>query len=262
MIKKTGKDEDQNFIDLGLQYRYINDEQIRECRETQQKRPVKSSLIEIALSHDFIDRNQYKVLKTIIKYKTLPSTPNKEFSKKDKKRDREFVEILLQEKFISYDQLKKCLELQKALVEYARIVPIANVIISQGLLWENADWENWNETLKEKSTSKILILSLKNDSLGKVYLINKKEISITLAGKDEVSLGRVVGADIQVNDNGVSRIHCKVRYVDYEKTWELIDMMSTYGTYLNEERISKTLLQSSDVIRIGQSLYQVMICRD
>ena len=54
--------------------------------------------------------------------------------------------------------------------------------------------------------------------------------------KAQLTIGRVKGADIQINDGTVSRIHCKLEYED-ANGWVLIDMMSTHGVYVNGVRI-------------------------
>jgi len=67
--------------------------------------------------------------------------------------------------------------------------------------------------------------------------------------KDSISLGRKHGNDIQLNDLTVSGQHALITVVD-EETY-INDLGSTNGTLLNGGRVSKSKLQHSDVIQIG-----------
>jgi tetratricopeptide (TPR) repeat protein len=68
----------------------------------------------------------------------------------------------------------------------------------------------------------------------------------------EAVIGRATSADIQINEDGISRKHAKVLR-DEDGTAKLQDLGSTNGTYLNGRRIEIEVLREGDRIRIGQS---------
>jgi two-component system NtrC family sensor kinase len=66
-----------------------------------------------------------------------------------------------------------------------------------------------------------------------------------------ISIGRSPDADIVLYDERSSRMHCGIRL--WEGDFYVKDLQSKNGTYLNEERIEMSKLNSGDVIRIGAS---------
>jgi hypothetical protein len=67
--------------------------------------------------------------------------------------------------------------------------------------------------------------------------------------KDSISIGRKHGNDIQLNDLTVSGRHALITIMG-ENTY-VDDLGSTNGTLLNGGRVSKSVLNHSDVIQIG-----------
>src|SRR5687767_5396089 len=61
----------------------------------------------------------------------------------------------------------------------------------------------------------------------------------------ETTLGRSVDAGLQVEDDGISRKHCKVT-VGASGVYQLLDLGSTNGTYVNGTRINMAALQDGD----------------
>ena len=73
-----------------------------------------------------------------------------------------------------------------------------------------------------------------------------------------VTIGRLGGgADIEIDDREVSRLHCSVE-VKHDVIL-LRDLRSTNGTYLDETRIVATRLEQMSKFRIGSTLLQVSI---
>jgi two-component system cell cycle response regulator len=68
--------------------------------------------------------------------------------------------------------------------------------------------------------------------------------------KPEAVLGRSSEAHFQVDDDGISRKHAKV-LLGPAGGYQLVDLGSTNGTYLNGERIKLAPLQDGDKIQIG-----------
>ncbi len=74
-----------------------------------------------------------------------------------------------------------------------------------------------------------------------------------LAGRDEES-------DIRIDDPSVSRRHARIQpAVD---GCYVIDLGSTNGTFVNNQRVSKTQLHNGDSLRIGNSLFRFLDSHD
>lgn len=73
--------------------------------------------------------------------------------------------------------------------------------------------------------------------------------------KNEIVIGRVPSNDLPLPKNNVSKRHAKV--TNHNGFWELVDMKSTNGTYVNGQRVDGThQLSPSDQVIIGDFLLQ------
>ncbi len=79
--------------------------------------------------------------------------------------------------------------------------------------------------------------------LGKKYNLDKPSLII----------GRSSKADIQVDQESVSRNHCKI--INTGKTIMMRDLGSTNGTYVNDELIDEYVLRDGDFFKIGRSIF-------
>ena len=70
--------------------------------------------------------------------------------------------------------------------------------------------------------------------------------------KSEIVLGRSVESHIQVDDDGISRKHAKL-VLGPSGRFQLVDLGSTNGTYLNGTRIELAELVDGDKIQIGSN---------
>ena len=82
----------------------------------------------------------------------------------------------------------------------------------------------------------------------------KEEETIVLK-KDLMTLGRSTDADIVIEDERASRIHCGIEWID--GAFHLKDLKSKNGTFLNGERVQLSPLRHGDRIRLGSSLVHV-----
>ncbi len=71
----------------------------------------------------------------------------------------------------------------------------------------------------------------------------------------EVLLGRHSTADVRVPLPDVSRRHCRFRFSD--GNWEVVDLDSLNGVYVNDERLRESVLQRGDTIRIAGMTFLV-----
>lgn len=67
--------------------------------------------------------------------------------------------------------------------------------------------------------------------------------------KETITIGKNIDCDIFLNDKKVSKIHAELSKINHK--WSIKDLDSTNGTFVNEKRIQKILLQREDQIRIG-----------
>lgn len=67
--------------------------------------------------------------------------------------------------------------------------------------------------------------------------------------QDEITIGRVMGNDIMVNDRSISRYHVKI--ILNKGRVELIDLDSRNGIKCNNAQVKKTLLYDQDIIEIS-----------
>lgn len=80
--------------------------------------------------------------------------------------------------------------------------------------------------------------------------------SVELTRPDMV-LGRHSGADLRLPLPDVSRRHCRFAFLD--GCWQLFDLNSLNGTYVNNERVTHTILQHGDAIRMGGFTFMVQL---
>lgn len=94
-------------------------------------------------------------------------------------------------------------------------------------------------------TLKPLLHVTKGLNFGKFFEINVESAT---------SIGRAKGNDIVLDDHAVSSQHCRIRPLG--GVYELIDMKSTNGTFVNERKVARTNLSAGDVIKMGETAMQ------
>jgi len=81
--------------------------------------------------------------------------------------------------------------------------------------------------------------------------------------KDKVSLGRDAGNDVVIRDMKVSREHAVICR-DSQGRYEISDLGSTNGTYVNNKKISaRVVITNGDVIGFGpltEFVFKVSVC--
>jgi pSer/pThr/pTyr-binding forkhead associated (FHA) protein len=86
-----------------------------------------------------------------------------------------------------------------------------------------------------------------------------QEEKFSVAG-DEVVIGRLSGSQIVLTNPYVSRQHAKL--VKTAEGYNLVDMKSTHGTYVNGERIDEQKLQDGDRIHLGRDQVELIFFSD
>jgi len=85
-----------------------------------------------------------------------------------------------------------------------------------------------------------------------------KEVGRTVAVStgQTISLGRLKGCDVVVDDEAASRRHCTI--AAREDTCVVSDLQSANGTFVNEKRIASQELHRGDKIRIGSTVIELI----
>jgi pSer/pThr/pTyr-binding forkhead associated (FHA) protein len=81
------------------------------------------------------------------------------------------------------------------------------------------------------------------------YLEIVGEQERVLLGEDDAVIGRIPDCDIQLQVGNVSRKHARILYRNEE--YQIEDLGSTNGIYVNGIKIQKCILRDHDVIEIG-----------
>ena len=76
---------------------------------------------------------------------------------------------------------------------------------------------------------------------------------------EEVVLGREEDADIVIDDQRVSRKHCKIALTDGR--YVLTDLGSSNGTFINGQKVTEKDLENGDKIQIGNTILQFEIAK-
>lgn len=74
---------------------------------------------------------------------------------------------------------------------------------------------------------------------------------------DEIILGRNESANIVLDDVTVSRNHAKITRL--HSTWEIADLKSLNGTYVNQSRVEKIQLQAGDELQVGKYRFSFLL---
>ena len=85
-----------------------------------------------------------------------------------------------------------------------------------------------------------------------------KEVGRTVAVStgQTISIGRLKGCDVVVDDEAASRRHCTI--TGREDVCVVADLQSANGTFVNEKRIATVELQNGDKIRIGSTVIELV----
>jgi two-component system, cell cycle response regulator len=80
-----------------------------------------------------------------------------------------------------------------------------------------------------------------------------KKFNIT---RPQMIIGRSSKADVQIDQEAVSRNHCKI--LNTGNAVLLRDMGSTNGTYVNDEMIDEYVLRDGDFIKVGRCIFKFL----
>ena len=79
--------------------------------------------------------------------------------------------------------------------------------------------------------------------------------TVAVSTGQTISLGRLKGCDVVVDDEAASRRHCTI--TAREDACGVADLQSANGTFVNEKRIASADLQKGDKVRIGSTVLEL-----
>jgi len=88
------------------------------------------------------------------------------------------------------------------------------------------------------------------------YTLNE-ELKTFYLNKENVTVGKLSGNDLQLSDSSVSRNHCK--FVKIKDGFKVVDLGSTNGTYVNGSKITEKVLELNDMITIGRTILKFIL---
>ncbi|MBC7795179.1 MAG: FHA domain-containing protein, partial [Clostridia bacterium] len=97
----------------------------------------------------------------------------------------------------------------------------------------------------ERSEVKVVVklLALEGEDTGEIDIAT-----------EDVTFGREADCPIVLKDPSVSRRHARLTRV--ENGWELIDLKSGNGTFVNDKRVERAIVRHNDEIKLGSALFR------
>jgi two-component system cell cycle response regulator len=96
------------------------------------------------------------------------------------------------------------------------------------------------------TTSEACLVVIYGHDLGKKYNLDR----------DSLIIGRSSGADIRLEQEAVSRNHCKL--VNTGDSVTVRDLGSTNGTYVNDQLVDEHRLHDGDLLKIGRCIFKFL----
>ncbi len=77
--------------------------------------------------------------------------------------------------------------------------------------------------------------------------------------RPDVVVGRHSGADVRLSLPDVSRRHCRLFHA--EGRWEVMDLNSLNGVWVNQQAVDRAVLRQGDTIRLGSFTFMIDLSR-
>ena len=112
--------------------------------------------------------------------------------------------------------------------------------------------KSFEDELKEKTLQlptdrKIGLMMVEGANAGHAFV---------LSSKARVTFGRE-GADVDVGDPTVSKLHCAVEI--YNDLMTLRDLGSATGTFLNDFQVKDVAINDKDKFKLGNTVFQILV---
>ena len=76
-------------------------------------------------------------------------------------------------------------------------------------------------------------------------------------GDDGVIIGRSSKSDIRIDEESVSRNHCRIKRTG-NKAITIRDLGSTNGTYVNDRQRDEVVLRDGDLVKVGRTIFKFL----
>ncbi len=86
---------------------------------------------------------------------------------------------------------------------------------------------------------------------------NKNVLKVFQSDKAEITIGRNIKNDLQIDNLAVSNFHARINHI--QDKYVIEDLNSTNGTYINDEKIDKCELRDGDTASIGKHTLTFML---
>ncbi len=93
-----------------------------------------------------------------------------------------------------------------------------------------------------------VLVVLRGEQVGRRYLLNENALVL---GRRAERAQLVVPGDAQI-----SSVHCRIERGPQPQTWQLVDLASTNGTYVEGQRITTAMLHDGDRIHLGETVFK------
>ena len=94
-----------------------------------------------------------------------------------------------------------------------------------------------------------------DDDFTPLRLVLQPTGAVIEIGRPDVVVGRHSGADVRLALPDVSRRHCRLFH--NEGQWEVVNLNSLNGVWVNGEAVERTVLRHSDTLRLGGFTFMV-----
>jgi diguanylate cyclase (GGDEF)-like protein len=101
---------------------------------------------------------------------------------------------------------------------------------------------NLADIQKNAPATESSLIEINGPNLGRFYRLEQ----------DLVTIGRDAGNTLPLDQENVSRFHCRIERVRATNTYFLEDLNSTNGTFLNDVPIRREKLRHGDLIKVGR----------
>ena len=95
--------------------------------------------------------------------------------------------------------------------------------------------------IKKESKEKVAILRFGGEESDRIAVI-----------RDNISVGRAAENDVTIKDDAISKRQFHIKKTN--KGYNLIDLKSANGTFVNGERVKSVILKNKDIIKIGDEI--------
>ncbi|PVY94138.1 FHA domain-containing protein [Ezakiella coagulans] len=95
--------------------------------------------------------------------------------------------------------------------------------------------------IKKESKEKVAILRFGGEESDKIAVI-----------RDNISVGRAAENDVTIKDDAISKRQFHIKKTN--KGYNLIDLKSANGTFVNGELVKSVILKNKDIIKIGDEI--------